>query len=40
MYNALGRTASDIHLILVNGCGLLQMAYYRKQVAVVAESFV
>ena len=25
------------HPILINGCGLLQMASYRKQLAVVAE---
>ena len=30
------RAASDIY-ILINGCGLLQMASYRKQLAVVAE---
>ena len=33
------RAASDIISIsiLINGCGLLQMASYRKQLAVVAE---
>ena len=42
MYNTLynlPRKPSDIHIHLnINGCGLLQMASHRKQVAVVAES--
>ena len=31
------RAGSDIISILINGCGLLQMASYRKQLVVVAE---
>ena len=31
------KDASDIISILINGCGLLQMASYRKQLAVVAQ---